>query len=322
MQRKSCSIVTRIDAGRSLLDWLSSRFTYLDKQSWRAMIVEGRILVDGLPVATEHILSAGELVDFRPPEEPEPEVDPSFTVLWEDADFLVVDKSGNLPCHPGGRYFEHTLSSLLREKYGEIRIATRLDRETSGLVLACKSSASAAFAARMLASGRVRKTYLALTHGLFPDHLEAIGFLVDDTESLLRKKRRFHLGSCPPPRGRRPESCRSVFEALATTTGPSGAFSLVKAIPATGRTHQLRASLLALGFPIVGDKLYGLDETIFLRLVKQALTKEDLTRLMLPNQALHCAALSFENGAGKTVSVESSPRWDFPYGELLAASRR
>jgi 23S rRNA pseudouridine1911/1915/1917 synthase len=64
-----------------------------------------------------------------------------------------------------------------------------------------------------------------------------------------------------------------------------------------------------MGFPLVGDKLYGLDEGCFLRFAEGKIDKEDLMRLMLPNQALHCTQLSFSNEAGRVIRASSAPRW-------------
>ena len=100
------------------------------------------------------------------------------------------------------------------------------------------------------------------------------------------------------PAGKKAEACATSFERVGfIDRQPAypgrGPFSLIRARPITGRTHQIRATLLSLGYPIVGDKLYGLDEGVFLRFVEGSLSEEDLTRLILPNQALHCSGLSF-----------------------------
>jgi 23S rRNA pseudouridine955/2504/2580 synthase/23S rRNA pseudouridine1911/1915/1917 synthase len=322
MERKPFAKLSRADSGSRLVDWLSSRFTYLSAEAWLCMLGEGRVSVDGLSARADRILAAGEIVAFDPPPFEEPEVDASFAVVMEDEDFLIVDKSGNLPCHPGGRYFEHSLWYLLRERYGEIRIATRLDRETSGLVLACKSAASASFAQRMLAEGALEKEYLAMVHGRFPEYLDARGYLTEDRASAVRKKRRYADGK-DIPEGKKVEACATSFGRVGfidsrTADRAYGGISLVRARPITGRTHQIRATLRSLGFPVVGDKLYGLDEGFFLRFAEGSLNEEDLTRLILPNQALHCAELSFRGRAGRVVSVRSEPRWGSPYRELAA----
>jgi RluA family pseudouridine synthase len=321
MERKPLSKIGPADAGARLIDWLSRRFTYLAADAWLGMLSEGRVTVSGLPASADALLAAGDMVAFDPPSLPEPEIDPYYALVFEDEDFLIIDKSGNLPCHPGGRYFEHSLWYLLRETYGDLRIATRLDRETSGLVLACKSSSSASFAQRALSEGRIEKDYLALVHGAFPDALHAEGILTADEASLVRKKRRYFDGSSMPE-GKKAEACATSFERVGRIDQMPdhkglGPISLIRARPGTGRTHQIRATLLSLGYPIVGDKLYGIDEAIFLRFIEGPLSEEDLNRLILPNQALHCSGISFVNGAGRRLSAASTPRWGPPFGVAL-----
>jgi RluA family pseudouridine synthase len=322
MERKPYSRISPADSGTRLLDWLSRRFTYLPTDAWLRMLAEGRIKVEGLSASADRILSSGEAVAFDPPRCEEPEVDALFTVAFEDEDFLIVDKSGNLPCHPGGRYFEHSLLRVLRKTYGELRIATRLDRETSGLVLLCKSASSAAFAHGLLADGRLRKDYLALAQGIFPERLYARGYLCSDASSLVRKKRRFSAGRGKPD-GKQAEACATGFERIgcidrSSAFSGSGPLSLIRARPITGKTHQIRATLCSLGFPIVGDKLYGSDESVFLRFIEGRLREEDLMRLMLPNQALHCSGLSFHDAGGRSIRASSAPRWGPPYNEFLS----
>jgi len=322
MERKPSAKIDASNSGASLIDWLSSRFTYLSREAWLVMLDEGRVSVAGLPASSSRILAAGEIVAFDPPRCEEPPIDASFAIAYEDEEFLIADKSGNLPCHPSGRYFEHSLSHILHETYGEVRIATRLDRETSGLVLVCKSSESAAFAQAILSAGSLDKVYLVLVHGRFPDSLEASGYLTEDSRSAVRKKRRYSHGKAIPE-GRKAEACATSFERVGYIDRPAahpdcGSIILVRARHVTGRTHQIRATLHSIGFPIVGDKLYGLDERCFLRLAEGRLSEEDLTRLMLPNQALHCAGLSFQNGPGRAISAVSMPRWGSPYTDSLS----
>jgi RluA family pseudouridine synthase len=320
MKRKPFVRVRAADTGKSLLDYLAARFTYLSSEEWRLMLAEGRVRVDLEQAQADRLLEEGDCLSFDPPETEEPPVDERIAVVYEDEHYLIVNKSGSLPCHPGGRFFEHTLWRVLIDRYGEeagreLRIATRLDRETSGLVLVCKGAAAARFASSALAGHAIRKEYLAMVHGLFPERAEAEGRLIRDEKSLVRKKRAF-VASSGEEAHSDGESCSTSFELISGAVLQEGAFSLLRALPRTGRTHQIRASLLGLGFPVVGDKLYGLDEGCFLRFAEGALNGKDLSRLILPNQALHCAALSFEDAEGRRVAARAEPSWPYPYGEL------
>jgi 23S rRNA pseudouridine955/2504/2580 synthase/23S rRNA pseudouridine1911/1915/1917 synthase len=315
MERKTASEVPSDRAGSALAEYLAARFTYLCPEEWLRQIADGKISLNGEVADARAILAAGDAVAFDPSEIEEPEVDASYTVVKENEDFLVVDKSGSLPCHPSGRFFRHSLWFILRERYGAAYIATRLDRETSGLVLVCKNSEAARFAQGLLASGSLGKTYLAMIHGRFPDRLEARGFLIKDPCSVVRKKRRY-VESVRPGDGTENETCETSFEIVGRAHSPVGDISLVRVRPKTGRMHQIRATLFSLGFPLVGDKLYGLDENLFLRFSKGGLDAEDLARLILPNQALHCAELAFNGADGSATVARSEPRWVSLYGDF------
>ena len=234
------------------------------------------------------------------PADAEPPVLRSVGILHEDDDLLVADKPGNLPCHPGGRYCGNTLLHILRARGGDVgnlRIINRLDRETSGIVLVAKTDAMVRSLAGQFRRHTAQKEYTVLVHGAFPAHLEARGWLLPDTGSAIRKKRRFVTGDAPPTPGA--ESAETDFELVEARDG----ISRVLARPRTGRTHQIRATLFSLGFPVVGDKIYGLDETFFLRFIADALTDADRARLMLPRQALHASALTVViDGARRTFT--------------------
>jgi len=307
------------ESGSSLLEYLGRRFTYLRRGEWLDQIAAGNLSVNGALGLEGQVLEAGDLVAFDSSAYVEPELELEATIrrVWEDVDFLIVDKKGSLPCHPGGSFFKRSLWYLLREAYGSVHIATRLDRETSGLVLVCKSPEAARFAQGLLSSGSMQKSYLVLVHGHFPDRLAARGYLTKDESSLVRKKRRFVQGELPVGSAST-ESCETDFELMGSLDGTGGDFSLVLARPRTGRTHQIRASLFSLGYPVVGDKLYGRDEGLFLRLAAGALDEEDSSLLILPNQALHCCALAFISPAGLPIMASSLPEWASPFDRLLA----
>ena len=265
----------------TVLDYLAHRFTYHSRDEWRGLVCAGRVLANSLPADPGLVATAGMRLDYFPDDSAEPPVDDAVQILGEYPGFLAVNKTGNLPCHPGGRYFNNTLWSLAKSK---LNIATpfiinRLDRETSGVCLVARDPETAARLAKLFSSRLARKTYLAIVHGVFPETLEASGILESDPKSAVRKKLRFVQGG--------PAFCSTRFRRLAC----DGNFSQIEIEPLTGRTHQIRATLLGVGFPIVGDKLYGLDETLFLRHCDGALTADDLALLRLPRQALHAHTL-------------------------------
>lgn len=273
-------------AGARLADYLAARFTYLTPEKWRELVAAGAVRISGLKVRPSRRLDGGETVEFDPPPgRDEPPVRTDYEVLMETEDFLAVCKPPGLPVHPGGIFFRNTLVMLMRERYGILHPVNRLDRETSGLTLLARSPSAARALADLFRLHKVEKQYTALVHGVFPGTLTAEGMLSADPESRIRKKQKF----TPAPPSGDSHFCRTRFELLAT----DGRLSAVKCLPETGRLHQIRATLYALGFPLAGDKLYGLDETMFLRHAEGTLTEEDRAKLILPHQALHAGVLCF-----------------------------
>ena len=286
--------------GLRLDDYLAARFTYRPLEEWRERIARGEIVVNGAPAEPGTLLAMHDALEYFPGDLPEPEADLSYRVAYEDDTLLIVDKPGNLCVHPTGPFFKHTLWHLLCTKYGKIHLVNRLDRETSGLLIAAKNPEAAAKLGRP--AWPVRKEYLAVVFGSFRKRIEAYGFLVADPSSAVRKKRRFVAGERPPAGATGVESARTLL--LPERVGEK--FSLVRALPETGRLHQIRATLFSLGFPLAGDKLYGPDDSIYLRIRSDAISAEDRARLVLPRQALHSTRLELRHPVtGETVAVES-----------------
>lgn len=274
------------EEGLRLDAWLSERFSYLSRHRWQQEIRSGRITLNHRPTRCSRTLHAGDSVEFTPEHE-EPPVDFDYRIVHEDTDLLVVDKGGCLPCHPAGAFFKNTLWHDLSQKYGKISIVNRLDRETSGLLIVARNSATAAILSTAFANNQVVKTYYALVFGKFETPLSGEGWLSNDPDSVIRKKRRFTVENP----GGEAESTQTEFEPVNFADG----ISLVKVRPHTGRLHQIRATLCSLGFPLVGDKIYGPNEQYFLKFCDDTLTVEDWQILRMRRQALHATELHFQH---------------------------
>ena len=284
--------------GRTLLEYLSGRFAYHTHQEWQEKILNGEIALDNtITLEPETRLKSNMLLEYFPQNLIEPQVNGNYKIVYEDEYLLVIDKPGNLPVHPAGPYFSHTLWAMLEEHgYGKVHLVNRLDRETSGLLIAAKTGKIAGEISKSFAE--MEKCYQVLVHGDFPEQLHACGFLVPDKDSPIKKKLKFV------------ENAVDISEAMAVETYfellKKNNDSLLSARLLTGRMHQIRATLRSLGYPVVGDKLYGLDEQFYRRFALDTLTAEDRQALILDRQALHCCKLSFAHPvSGKILTFTS-----------------
>jgi 23S rRNA pseudouridine1911/1915/1917 synthase len=224
------------------------------------------------------------------------------------------------PTKPGGA---PTLWNQLREllafeiaNCGQVSIVNRLDRETSGLLLVAKTSMVARKFGLLMERRQLRKEYLAIVSGWPEWETKAVDAPIDRqgkhenseiwlkqsihpagaaAQTEFRVERRFirlagrvalrqAQGKLP---GAPVENARDVDK-----------FSLIHAIPRTGRTHQIRVHLASIGHPIVGDKIYGPDEQLYLRFIEAGWTRELQRRLLLPRHALHSAKLTIDGETG------------------------
>ena len=292
--------------GIRLDTYLTGRFTYRSRTAWQKCIKSGAILLNGRKTSASRPLHAGETIALvlTGEELQEPPVRTDYKILLDTPNFLAVEKPGNLPVHPSGGYFNHTLQRLLIPDFGTVHPVNRLDRETSGIVLFAKTGQDARKLAELFDRGQISKTYLSIVFGDFPDHLTARGFLGPDPASPTEKKRRYTETPASPDA----ESCETAFRCLKREQG----FSLIQCKPVTGRLHQIRATLCSLGFPLAGDKMYGPDDTVFLRFIEDRMTVEDRLLLRMDRQALHACSLSFTSPFdGRELLIESPVPEDF-----------
>jgi len=311
-RRQLYSHVPETEDGAALPDYLAAHFRRFDRAGWIRAIVDGLVTVNDRTALPDTTVKRHDRVGFYPPETPEPDAELDYRVVYEDGDFLVIDKPGNLCMHPTGPFFHHTLWHLVGSRYGEIRFVHRLDRETSGLVVAARTRRAAA--AMDNGNTIVRKEYLALVTGDFRGRVHAEGYLVHDPASTVRKKKRFVFADSTEAAAARldPSAETAETDLIEESHAPQD-MTLVRAVLGTGRQHQVRATLFSLGFPLAGDKLYGPDESLFLKIADQTLTGDDLARLRFGRQALHAAVLEFRHPfTGDHLRFESPfPRAEF-----------
>ena len=224
-------------------------------------------------------------------------------VLWEDSEALAVDKPPHIAIHPSGRHMTDTLIQRVHKRFeAEIesgamlpRLCHRLDRETSGIVLVAKRPSTHAQLATQFEDRRVTKDYLAILDGQPPTPKGTIDAPIRlSTTSPVELEMTTAADGLP---------CRTDWETLAE----SDDCTLVLVHLHTGRQHQIRVHMAAIGAPLLGDKLYGPDREIFLRHTTGQLTDLDHERLVLDRHALHAHRLTFKPLESREPTKVTSP---------------
>ncbi len=249
-------------------------------------------------------LSASAETRANPPHE--------FAIVDETADYIVVDKPAQLLVHPtkpdGARTLWGELRHLLAFEIangGQVSIVNRLDRETSGLVLVAKNAAAARRFGLLMQQQQIAKEYLAIVWG-WPE------WNTTTVDAPLARKgahgdSAIYLKQAIHEQGAEASTELRVEKRFEKRTTAGEKFSVVRAFPRTGRTHQIRVHLAALGHPIVGDKIYGPNEQYYLQFIRTGWTNELERVLLLPRHALHSALLQI-----------GEQRWESPLPPDLA----
>ena len=220
----------------------------------------------------------------------------TFSIVGETPDCIVVEKPPFLLVHPSKPGDVRTLWGELKQLLafeiangGQVSIVNRLDRETSGLVLVAKNARAARRFGLLMQQQRIAKEYLAIVFG-WPkwDEISVDAPLARQGAYLpspIWLKQMIHSRGAP---------ARTEFRAEKRFTTETGEFAVIRAVPKTGRTHQIRVHLASLGHPIVGDKIYGPDENHYLEFIETGWTPKLQRDLLLPRHALHSAVLELD----------------------------
>ena len=300
--------------------FLATRLSWRSRSSIQNLIREGSVSVDA--ASPEHPAGAGtpklELRPGRklahgsvvivsvPHDQPvrriEPPSDTNIVVLYEDADALVIDKPALIPVHPSGRYLSDTLIQRVHAHFhcerlhrdARPRLCHRLDRETSGVLLIGVTPQSHAEFMRQFEAREVEKEYLAIVHGVLERDKGTVDLPIGPARTSS-----IDLKMAVQSDGQEAVTEWSVVERVRGRT-------LVSCRPLTGRQHQIRVHMDALGHPLVGDKLYGVDEAVFQRYAEDELSASDIELLELERHALHNHRLVFTSPTtGQRIEVVS-----------------
>lgn len=217
-------------------------------------------------------------------------------IVYEDPRLLVVNKPGDVVCHPSKAGPWSSLVGALREYSGlpTVHLVFRLDRETSGIVVLAKDSKMAGRLQIAMQERKVGKAYLALLTGELPAAVTVNQPLGDDVSSPVFVKSAVAEGGQPAVSHFTPLAC-------------GGGFTRARIVTESGRKHQIRAHAQWLGYPIVGDKIYGPDARLYLDFIDHGWTEALAGRLLLSRQALHCAEIDLRPAGLDHVFVADLP---------------
>ena len=251
-------MVIPADARPARADRWATDLSGLSRSHIQRLIADGRLSADGVPVKANSIVAPGTVLELLipPPVPAEPQAQPELPldIVYEDADLLILDKPAGQVVHPSPGHDSGTLVNALLGRGASLApggiagiqrpgIVHRLDRDTSGLLMVARTDAAQASLQAQLKARRVKKTYLALVHG-------SVAAASGRIEAPVGRDPGRRTRMAVTPGGRASTTGYRVRERFA-------AWTLLELDLVTGRTHQIRVHLEAIGHPVAGDPVYG-----------------------------------------------------------------
>jgi len=267
----------------------------------KALIERGYVLVEGRRRKASYVLRPAERVEVTIPPAPPVEVQAEpldLPVIYEDSDIIAVNKPPGMIVHPAAGRRQGTLVNALLYRWGSLAemggprpgIVHRLDKDTSGLMVVAKGEAALEGLARQFRDRTVEKCYLALVRGVVPRDSGRVDLPIGRHRTVRHKM---------SVRSRRSRAAMTRYRVKERFEGAT----LLELWPQTGRTHQIRVHMAAIGFPVLGDRTYG----------RKASFSE-----LIGRQALHALSLSFDHPRSGLRLRLQAPLWE----DMAAALER
>ena len=251
--------------------YLAERLTDMSRSRIQSLIKSGDVTVNGAETKAGYILTNGDTIDVNIPE---PEVidicaeDIPLDVVYEDDDVIVINKPKDMVVHPANGHYSGTLVNALMHHCkdslsginGEMRpgIVHRIDKDTTGLIIACKNDKAHNCIAAQLAEHSITRRYIALVYNNFNVDEGTVDANIDRS-----KADRKMMAVCPPYEGRTAVTHYKVLDRFPAHAQYKIPMTLVECKLDTGRTHQIRVHMSHIGHPLAGDDTYGIKKDMF-----------------------------------------------------------
>ncbi len=328
------------------IDYLLAKlYPHISRTQWQKRIQNYEVLVNNKKTKPSYILKEDDKVYFYYQKKQESKYNTKFSILYEDEYLIAVNKPPNLTVHPSGNYRKNTLNQLLIDFYKDslnfCHPVHRLDRETSGIILYGKNPQIIKKMNHLFRNSdnqNIKKFYDVLVFGKFSyDQTLIEGYIGRDFCSKVKKKQKFleiqniekfiknYEFLYSPEQNfyeiiyqnqsylfKYAKTLFSYKKIINISHPIFNHISLIKAQIFTGRTHQIRATLLEMGFPVVGDKIYGINEDFFIKFIEDRITEKDKEILVIDRTALHSSFLEFLHPVlNKKIQIYCEPPEDF-----------
>jgi 23S rRNA pseudouridine1911/1915/1917 synthase len=281
--------------GTSLPEYLAARFRYLPAAAWLQLIRDERIRCRDIVCDETMVVARGDRICCDLPDFEPPAVNLDYEITHLDEWLLGINKPAGLRVHSRGKFVNANLIYHLRHvrqpPYPEVDLAHRLDADTSGLVLLARDKAVLAHLIRQFRDNSIEKRYLSVVEGCPTPTDGSINLPIGQVKA-----------ASVPRYGIDHGEGKTALTHYKTLRNLSANYSLLELHPETGRTHQLRVHLAAIGHPIAGDALYTMNDSDYLDYRRNPTPRTGLQR-----QALHSHQLRFIHPILQTPCTLSAP---------------